>query len=83
MGTRVKFSTKFERALADAPRSTQRKFDRQLGFLLNDIKHPSLRAKKYDKTQGIWQARVDRNWRFYFIIDNDAYYLIDIIPHPK
>jgi hypothetical protein len=36
-------------------------------------KPPSLRAKKYDEAQDYWQARVNRDWRFYFTI----------IPHPK
>ena len=31
----------------------------------------------------VWQARVNRNWRFYFKIEGDAYYIIDMTPHPK
>jgi len=52
-------------------------------FILANLRHPSLRAKKYDETRGIWQARVTRDWRFYFTIEGDAYYLLDIISHPK
>jgi hypothetical protein len=50
-------------------------------FLLDDIRHPSLRAKKHDAER--WQARVTRDWRFYFRIEGDAYIFLDIIPHPK
>ncbi len=50
-------------------------------FLLVDIRHPSLRAKKYDETSDIWQARVTNNVRFYFTIENDICYLIDIEKH--
>jgi plasmid maintenance system killer protein len=42
-----------------------------------------LRAKKYDETNAIWQARINRDWRFYFKIEKDRYYLLDMIPHPK
>ena len=42
-----------------------------------------LRAKKYDESRGIWQARVNKDWRFYFVIQDDIYYLVDIIRHPK
>jgi len=35
-----------------------------------------LRAKKYDETHGIWQARVTRGWRFYVTIDGDVYRLL-------
>jgi hypothetical protein len=31
----------------------------------------------------LWQARVNRNWRFYFMIENDKYIIARIIPHPK
>jgi hypothetical protein len=31
----------------------------------------------------VWQARITRDWRFYFTVDGDAYNLIDITPHPK
>lgn len=50
---------------------------------MENLRHPSLRAKKYDLVAGIWQARVTRAWRFYFSIEGDAYLLHDIIPHPK
>ncbi len=29
------------------------KFDKQLGFLLTNLRHSSLRAKKYDEAQNI------------------------------
>lgn len=48
-----------------------------------DLRHPSLRAKKYDEARQIWQARVNRSWRFYFIIQGDSYLLLDIMSHPK
>ncbi|MEP6890381.1 MAG: hypothetical protein ABI955_06765 [Nitrospirota bacterium] len=40
------------------------KFDKQLDFLLANLRHPSLRAKEYDETNDIWQARVDDGYRF-------------------
>jgi len=51
--------------------------------LLEDIGHPSLKAKKYNRSRQIWQARVDRNIRFYFLIKNGTYILLDIRTHPK
>ena len=52
-------------------------------FLLKNIRYPSLRAKKYDEARDIWQARVDHNYRFYFKITQDIYYILNIIKHPK
>ncbi len=73
----------FGRSYAKAPNAIQRAFDKQSSFLLKNLHHPSLRAKKYDERKGRWQARVNDDWRFYFIIQDDAYILLDIIRHPK
>jgi len=42
-----------------------------------------LRAKKYDESADLWQARVSKDWRFYFQIRGDVYFIVGIIPHPK
>ncbi len=43
----------------------------------------TLRAKKYDESADLWQARVNRDWRFYFTIAGDTYRIEDVIAHPK
>ena len=70
-------------ALGEAPAIVRRAFAKQLRFLAANLQHPSLHAKKYDEAQDIWQARVNRNWRFYFTIVGDTYTIEDVIPHPK
>ena len=76
-------STHFERSYAKATKEVQRAFDKQSLLLLQNLHHPSLRAKKYDETSGLWQARVNKDWRFYFLIQEDVCYLVDIMRHPK
>jgi len=71
------------RALDDAPAAVRKAFFKQLRFLEENLRHPSLRAKKYDEARGIWQARVNDDWRFYFEIVDDTYRIITVIPHPK
>lgn len=80
---KIRTTARFDKSYADAPSSIQRLFDKQARFLIDNPRHPSLRAKKYDPSRGIWQARVNGGWRFYFTIHGDTYYLIDIMPHPK
>ena len=70
-------------ALKDAPVVVRRAFDKQLRFLVQNLHHPSLHAKKYSESEDLWQARVNREWRFYFNIVGDTYIIRDIIRHPK
>lgn len=78
---RIRTTRHFDRAYGKAPPVIQRAFLKQAVFLVKDIQHPSLRAKKYDAER--WQARVNRDWRFYFRIKEEMYILLDLIPHPK
>ena len=67
----------------EAPPAVQKAFDKQLKLLLENLRHPSLRTKKYDESRNVWQARVSRDWRFYFLIAGDTYLILNIVPHPK
>lgn len=51
--------------------------------LETNLQHPSLHAKKFDEATDLWQARGNRDWRFYFTIAGDTYRIEDVIPHPK
>jgi mRNA interferase RelE/StbE len=80
---RLHYTERFRRSYESAPPSVRRAFDRRATFLAHDLRHPSLRAKKYDEAHDIWQARVNDAWRFYFQIQGETYLLLDIIRHPK
>lgn len=70
-------------ALEEAPPSVRKAFYKQVRLLDENLRHPSLRAKKYDEARDLWQARVNRDWRFYFRIVGDSIIITEIIPHPK
>jgi len=70
-------------ALKDAPPNVLRAFEKQLRLLAVNIQHPSLHAKKYNESRDLWQARVNKAWRFYFTIRDATYHIEDVIPHPK
>lgn len=80
---RASWTKNFRDSFLEAPQNIQQSFEKKLKFLLQDIRHPSLKAKKYDESRNIWQARVSKNWRFYFTTEKNTYILLDIIPHPK
>lgn len=70
-------------ALAAAPPPVQKAFIKQINFLARNLRHSSLRAKKYDESLDLWQARVNEDWRFYFTISRDTYVVTSVVPHPK
>ena len=70
------------KAFDKAPEAVKKAFLKQGAFLKENLLHPSLHAKKYNEAEGKWQARVNKDWRFYFKIVGDAYIILDIIPHP-
>jgi hypothetical protein len=38
------------------PAEVRKAFFKQVAFLEKDLRHPSLHAKKYDESEGRWQA---------------------------
>lgn len=80
---KIEYTPKFKSGFHKFSKEIRNKFYKQVNFLLCDLRHPSLHAKKYDEKRGIWQARVDKKVRFYFLIEGDTYFLIGIKKHPK
>ena len=65
------------------PPDVRKALYKQIALLSANLHHPSLRAKKYDEANDVWQARVTREWRFYVIVVDDTYVVLDVIPHLK
>ena len=80
---RFRHTQRSREQVSRAPGHVQKALDKQLRFLAEDLRHPSLRAKKYDEANDIWQARVTKGWRLYFQIEGDTYVVLSLIPHPK
>lgn len=80
---KLAYSSRTLSDLKKAPLAVQRAFFKQVTLLAGNLRHPSLRSKKYDEFRDIWQARVTGNWRFYFHIEDECYYIISVGRHPK
>ena len=78
---KIFYHKNFLRSLDSFPDSVKKKFKKQVNYLAKNMRHPSLHAKKFDESLDLWQARVDKSIRFYFIIELDAYVLLDIKHH--
>ena len=80
---RVDYLPRALKALRDAPLSVQKAFFKQVKLLEKDLRHPSLHAKKYDEALDRWQARVNKDWRFYFNIVDDVYVTAAVEPSSR
>lgn len=80
---KIFYHESFRRSLEAFPDDIKKKLKKQINYLVKNIRHPSLHSKKYDEAQNIWQARVDKGVRFYFSIEGETYFLLDIKNHPK
>ena len=45
---KLDYTERLIKSLEDAPPQIRKAFNKQVRFLLEDLRHPSLRAKKYD-----------------------------------
>jgi hypothetical protein len=80
---RAFYTKRFLEHYAKAPPAIQRAADRRIALLVQNLRHPSLQAKKYDEAMDVWQARVNGGWRLYFTIEGSLYRLLSLLPHPK
>ncbi len=67
------------------PPKVRKAFDKQALFLIENIRYPSLRAKRYiiRGNSELWQARVDQRFRFFFEVRENFYLVVAIVDHPK
>ena len=80
---KVRHTLTASKAFTAAPAAVQKAFLKQVALLQQNLQHPSLHAKKFEESTDMWQARVNRRWRFYFSIEGDTYVIHKLIPHPK
>lgn len=60
-------SPRFDRAYNKLPKPIQELFKKKVALLVSsNLTHPSLRVKKIQGTEGIWEASIDMAHRFTF-----------------
>ena len=59
-------SQRFKRAFQDLPANTQRKALEVFALFAENPKHLSLQTKKIKGIEGVWEGRIDRQYRFTF-----------------
>lgn len=79
----IRLTARAGRDFSALPPHLKTRARKQLGLLQQNLRHPSIQAKKYDESADVWQGRINRDYRFYFQIAGDEFVIIRIVPHPK
>jgi mRNA-degrading endonuclease RelE of RelBE toxin-antitoxin system len=79
----VVIGERFARAYAKLPGDVQKKVDKALRLLDEDFRHPSLRARRMEGAEGIYEARVDRRHRMTYHRDGDRLVMRNVGEHDK
>lgn len=72
---RVLAYERFQKSYQRLPGSIRRKVAKQLRFLAEHPRHPSLQVKPIKGAPGLWEARVDLQYRMTFEMISDTIYL--------
>ena len=78
---KVAFTNPFKRDYKDLPENVQELLDKQIIYLLDNPKHPSLRLKKMEGHKSIYEARITKGYRMTFQIVDDTYLLRRVGTH--
>jgi len=73
----------FDKHYETLPGHIKRKFEKQVRFLLNDPKHPSLKIHRFESIKGLWEFYVDDYYRCLFSIESNTYILKWVGTHPQ
>lgn len=69
---KVAFTRPFKKDYHKLPWNIQKQIDEQITRLLENPKHPSLRLKKMEGHQTIWEARLTGGYRMTFQLNGDT-----------
>ncbi len=76
----VHIEERAQKQLRKLPKHIQEKTRRQLEAFLENPKHPSLVIKKMTHSP-LYEARIDYHYRFRFLWEQDAIYIVSVGTH--
>lgn len=80
---KVARTERFKKAYQKLNQRQRRAVEKALSFLVNNIRHPSLRVKKVEGTTGVWEARASRAIRLSFEFRDDTLILRNVGDHDE
>ena len=76
---KIKFTRRFLKSFARLPRPVQEKIKKQLALLAENPRHPSLQIKPIQGAPGVYEARVDSDYRFTYERDADDTLVLRVV----
>jgi addiction module RelE/StbE family toxin len=80
---KIQIEKTFMKSYGSLPKEIQDRFQQKLSLLMENFQHPSLRAKKMQGKEDIWEASISDNYRITFKIKGDTIILRKIGTHDK
>jgi mRNA-degrading endonuclease RelE of RelBE toxin-antitoxin system len=77
------FTKRFKKTYQKLPQNIQRKVKKALRLLAENPRHSSLRIKRIQGTEKIYEGRIDLKYRFSFEFDNEDILLRNIDNHDE
>jgi addiction module RelE/StbE family toxin len=79
MMPRIRFTRRFLKSFNALPVEIREKVKKQLALLADDPRHPSLQTKPIQGASGIYEARVDSNYRLTYERDEDDTLVLRVV----
>jgi mRNA interferase RelE/StbE len=76
---KIKFTRRFLKSFIHLPVAIQEKVKKQLALLANDPRHPSLQTKPIQGATGIFEARVDIDYRLTYERDSEDTLVLRVV----
>jgi addiction module RelE/StbE family toxin len=76
---KIKFSQRFLKSFARLPKAVQEKIKKQIALLAENPRHPSLQTKPIQGATGIYEARVDVDYRLTYEREADDTLVLRVV----
>jgi len=76
---RIRFTRRFLKSFNHLPVEVREKVKKQLALLAEDPRHPSLQTKPIQGASGIYEARVDIDYRLTYERDEDDTLVLRVV----
>jgi len=76
---KIKFTRRFLKSFARLPVAVQEKIKKQITLLAENPRHPSLQTKPIQGVPGIYEARVDSDYRMTYQRDTDDTLVLRVV----